>query len=121
MVVIALSPHLENDSETYLAKRESLGMKPETISTIKQGLRAVVTSGTGGGSAVPGIAVAGKSGTAEAPPGKSHAWFGAYAPYDDNPSIVVVAFVEHSGGGGGAVAAPIVQRVLSAYFANETN
>ncbi|AUC61006.1 penicillin-binding protein 2 MrdA [Cyanobacterium sp. HL-69] len=114
-------PHLENDSETYLAKRESLGMKPETISTIKQGLRAVVTSGTGGGSAVPGIAVAGKSGTAEAPPGKSHAWFGAYAPYDDNPSIVVVAFVEHSGGGGGAVAAPIVQRVLSAYFANETN
>ncbi|AFZ47557.1 peptidoglycan glycosyltransferase [Cyanobacterium stanieri PCC 7202] len=115
-----VTPHLENDPETYLARRESLNMKPETINTLRQSLRAVVTSGTGGGSAVPNIAVAGKSGTAEAPPGKSHAWFGAYAPYDD-PSIVVVAFVEHSGGGGGAVAAPIVQRVLSAHFNDNNN
>lgn len=110
-----VTPHLENNPDTYLAKRESLNMKPETINTLRQGLRAVVTSGTGGAASVPNIAVAGKSGTAEAPPGESHAWFGAYAPYD-NPSIVVVAFVEHSGGGGGSVAAPIVQRVLSAHF-----
>ncbi|MBE9223106.1 penicillin-binding protein 2 [Cyanobacterium stanieri LEGE 03274] len=113
-------PHLENDPDTYLNQKTSLNMQPETLSTIKQGLRSVVTSGTGGGAAVPNIAVAGKSGTAEAPPGKSHAWFGAYAPYDD-PSIVVVAFVEHSGGGGGSVAAPIVQRVLNSYFTDESN
>ena len=60
---------------------------------------------------------AGKSGTAEAPPGDSHAWFGAYAPYD-KPEIVVVAFAEHSGGGGGSVAAPMVRLVMEKYFKN---
>jgi penicillin-binding protein 2 len=59
--------------------------------------------------------VAGKSGTAEAPPGDSHAWFGAFAPFD-KPQIVVVAFAEHSGGGGGKVAAPMVRQVMEAYF-----
>jgi len=46
----------------------------------------------------------GKSGTAEVFGGKSHAWFGAYAP-SHKPEIVVVAFAEHAGGGGGKVAA----------------
>jgi penicillin-binding protein 2 len=59
--------------------------------------------------------VAGKSGTAEAPPGKNHAWFGAFAPFD-KPEIVVVAFAEHSGGGGGKIAAPMVKQVMEAYF-----
>ena len=58
---------------------------------------------------------AGKSGTAEAPPGDSHTWFGAYAPYN-KPEIVVVAFAEHSGGGGGSIAAPLVRQVMEAYF-----
>ncbi|MCX8077589.1 MAG: penicillin-binding protein 2 [Geminocystis sp.] len=107
-------PHLRNDS-SYLQKRQSLNLKPSTLKTIREGLRAVVTSGTGRKASLPGIAVAGKSGTAEAPPGKSHAWFGAFAPYE-KPEIVVVAFVEHSGGGGGSTAGPIVQKVLQAYF-----
>lgn len=107
-------PHLRQDP-SYREKRVSLNLKPETLKTIREGMRAVVTSGTGGKAAVSGVAVAGKSGTAEAPPGKSHTWFGAFAPYD-NPEIVVVAFVEHSGGGGGSTAGPIVQKVLSAYF-----
>lgn len=96
--------------------RESLNMHDDTIRTIRQGLRQVVTSGTGKKVNVGGIPpVAGKSGTAEAPPRKSHAWFGGFAPYD-NPEIVVVAFVEHSGGGGGSVAGPIVGQVMQAYF-----
>lgn len=107
-------PHLRQDP-SYLQKRVSLDLKPETLKTVREGLRAVITSGTGGKAAVNGVAVAGKSGTAEAPPGKSHAWFGAYAPYD-KPEIVVVAFVEHSGGGGGSTAGPIVQQVLATYF-----
>ncbi|NEO27491.1 MAG: penicillin-binding protein 2, partial [Kamptonema sp. SIO4C4] len=72
------------------------------------------TSVKGGG--VP--SAAGKSGTAEAPPGEAHAWFGAFAPFDD-PEIVVVAFAEHSGGGGGSVAGPMVAEILKAYFAQE--
>jgi penicillin-binding protein 2 len=73
------------------------------------------------------VAVAGKTGTAEycddvasaanrcqfgAWP--THAWTIAYAPYDD-PEIAVVAFA-YNGGEGGSVAAPIVARVLQAYF-----
>jgi penicillin-binding protein 2 len=73
------------------------------------------------------VAVAGKTGTAEycddvaaeanrcqfgAWP--THAWTLAYAPYDD-PEIIVVAFA-YNGGEGGSVAAPIVARVLQAYF-----
>ena len=43
-----------------------------------------------------------------------HAWFIGFAPFDD-PEIVVVAFC-YNGGEGASVAAPIVRRVLEAYF-----
>ncbi len=111
-----ITPHLYQDRETYLKKRQSLNFKPGTVRTLKQGLRAVVTSGTGkavNSAAIP--SAGGKSGTAEAPPGRPHTWFGGFAPYN-NPEIVVVAFVEHSGGGGGSVAGPIVNKVLETYF-----
>jgi len=109
-------PHLRKDNEESKSWRVSLEMKPETIKVLREGLRAVVAGGTGKALNVTTIPpAAGKSGTAEAPPGLSHAWFGSYAPYD-KPEIVVVAFVEHSGGGGGKVAAPIVLQVLEAYF-----
>jgi len=73
------------------------------------------------------VAVAGKTGTAEycddvareanrcqfgAWP--THAWTMAYAPYDD-PEIIIIAFA-YNGGEGGTVAAPIVARVMQAYF-----
>ncbi|MGE5464386.1 MAG: penicillin-binding transpeptidase domain-containing protein, partial [Syntrophothermus sp.] len=73
------------------------------------------------------IAVAGKTGTAEycddvarkanrcqfgAWP--THAWTLAYAPYDD-PEIIILAFA-YNGGEGGTVAAPIVARIMQAYF-----
>lgn len=111
-----VKPHLLKDNEASKNWRESLNMKPETMQVVRQGLRRVVSSGTGKAVNVPTLPpVAGKSGTAEAPPGLSHAWFGAYAPAD-KPKIVVVAFAEHSGGGGGKVAAPMVLKVLEAYF-----
>ena len=44
----------------------------------------------------------------------SHAWTLAYAPFDD-PEIAVIAFV-YNGNEGATVAAPIVRRVLEAYF-----
>ncbi|MEL6928741.1 MAG: penicillin-binding protein 2 [Cyanobacteria bacterium J06600_6] len=109
-----VTPHLvQNPSQS---EKVNLNLQPATISTIKNGLRAVVNGGTGARlnspTTPPG---AGKSGTAEAPPGDSHTWFGAYAPHD-HPEIVVVAFAEHSGGGGGSVAAPLVRQVMEAYF-----
>ncbi|MGL5078141.1 MAG: penicillin-binding protein 2 [Waterburya sp.] len=112
-----VQPHLlQANNQTKQAERVNLELKPATLSTIQKGLRAVVDSGTGTKLNSPDIPPgAGKSGTAEAPPGESHTWFGAYAPYN-KPEIVVVAFAEHSGGGGGSIAAPLVRQVMEAYF-----
>jgi penicillin-binding protein 2 len=115
-----VKPHLFYDpSQTPSLWRESLGIAPDTIKVIHQGLREVITYGTGSGINTPNIpAFAGKSGTAEAPPYESHTWFGAYAPMD-KPEIVVVAFGEHSGKGGGSFTGPKVKQVLEAYFAQK--
>lgn len=115
-----VQPHLlKTDEPAEQFPKVSLNLKPTTLSTIQQGLKAVVDRGTGtrlnSPDTPPG---AGKSGTAEAPPGEAHAWFGAYAPFD-KPEIVVVAFTEHSGGGGGSIAGPLVRQVMEAYFKSD--
>ncbi len=111
-----VKPHLLKDNEEAKKWRESLNLKPDTIKILQQGLRQVVTGGTGTAMNVTTLpANAGKSGTAEDPPRESHTWFGGYAPAD-KPEIVVVAFGENSGGGGGSFAAPKVRQVLEAYF-----
>ena len=97
--------------------------RPEKVKTHKEyldvvlaGLKAVVASGTGGATKLGGIEVAGKTGSAEAPPAgsKTHAWFACYAPAD-NPRIAVAVFVEH-GGHGGATSAPIAKPILEKFF-----
>lgn len=114
-----VTPHLLKDNEDNRDWRVSLNLKDSTTKTLRQGLRRVVTGGTGQALNVPHLPPsAGKSGTAEAPPGKPHTWFGGFAPYD-NPEIVVVAFAEHSGGGGGSLAGPMVRQVLEGYFKSE--
>ena len=111
-----VTPHLLKDGQDDEKWRESLNIQPQNLASIRKGLRQVITNGTGRAATSPGLPpVAGKSGTAEAPPGDPHAWFGAFAPYD-NPEIVVVAFVEHQKGGGGKIAAPLVRQVMEAYF-----
>ncbi|YAI81403.1 MAG: penicillin-binding protein 2 [cyanobacterium endosymbiont of Rhopalodia sterrenbergii] len=114
-----VKPHFLKGDGDVSKWRTSMNLKPSTITILKQGLRAVVSSGTGKALNSPNLPpVAGKTGTAEAPPGKVHAWFGGYAPYN-KPEIVVVAFAEHSGGGGGSVAAPMVRQVMEAHFKNK--
>ncbi|MDQ7859786.1 MAG: penicillin-binding protein 2 [Armatimonadota bacterium] len=82
------------------------------LETLREGLRLVVDAGTGRAAAVDGLAIAGKTGSAENPRGRPHAWFAGYAPAD-RPSLVVVAFVEH-GYRGGIAAAPIARAVFEA-------
>ena len=86
----------------------------QTLAVLQEGLRAAAERGTGRASAVKGLTIAGKTGSAENPRGKPHAWFAGYAP-TEAPRLVVVAFVEH-GFRGGLSAAPIVRRVLEAAF-----
>lgn len=116
-----VKPHLVMDNQDAKSWRESLNLKPETVKVLREGLRQVVTEGTGtemDSTSIP--PAAGKSGTAEAPPHESHTWFGAYAPME-SPEIVVVVFGEHSGLGGGKFAAPKVRQVMEAYFRLKAN
>jgi penicillin-binding protein 2 len=91
-----------------------LRLSAQTMAVLKAGLAAVVSRGTAASIQIPGLAVAGKTGTAEAPHGKPYAWFAGYAPAD-NPTLVVVAVVEDAGYGA-EFAAPIVQKVIQAAF-----
>lgn len=84
----------------------------EARRTLRDGMRAVVEAGTGRAAAVPGLAIAGKTGSAENPRGIPHAWFAGYAPAD-RPTLVVVVFIEH-GRRGGEVAAPIARALFEA-------
>jgi peptidoglycan glycosyltransferase len=77
---------------------------------------SVVEAGTGTPAQIPGVEVAGKTGTAQHPGGDPHAWFLSFAPAD-NPRIVVAVVVLNGGSlgseaTGGHVAAPIAKSVL---------
>ena len=111
-----VTPHLLKDSRTEDDWRESVGLQPVTVEVLQEGLRQVISSGTARSLNLPNLPpIAGKTGTAEAPPFENHAWFGAYAPAQ-NPEVLIVAFAEHSGGGGGSVAAPMVKQMLEGYY-----
>lgn len=84
----------------------------QTAQAMKALMVAVVERGYGWRARIPGVQVAGKTGTAEAPPGKPHAWFIAFAPAD-HPRFAVAVVVEHAGHGS-QHAAPIARRVLEA-------
>ncbi|MEA5515800.1 penicillin-binding protein 2 [Nodularia sp. UHCC 0506] len=114
-----VQPHLLKDNEESRSWREPVKMKPTTLKIIQDGLRKVITEGTGKVLDKPTLPpVAGKTGTAEAWQGgvkKNHAWFGAYAPAD-KPEVLIVVFTEHSGGGGGSLAGPMLLEIMEDYF-----
>ena len=91
-------------------------LRPEVWATIRQGMLAVTTLGTGA-SVFKGFpkTVAGKSGSAETGRGTTHSWFVCYAPAE-NPEIAMSVFIE-DGGEGSMAAAPVTRRILEAYFA----
>jgi penicillin-binding protein 2 len=91
-------------------------LSPST-SAIKQGLFEAANSASGTSSSVFGgftPTVAGKTGTAEAPPLDAHSWYASWAP-SDKPQLVVVVMIEH-GGFGADAAAPAAKEIYQAYF-----
>jgi penicillin-binding protein 2 len=131
VAVIANGGHLVNPR---LAKAAAgggrapvpLGIHPETIAAVKEGMRAVVAEGTGWRARLQAVEVCGKTGSAQVV-AKSrlekspdthellpHGWFLAFAPADD-PTIALAVLVEH-GRSGGESAAPVARQILAHYF-----
>ncbi|HET8599195.1 MAG TPA: penicillin-binding protein 2 [Segeticoccus sp.] len=107
--------------ETSKHSPEKLGtaVSPEVAQELTGMMEQVVTSGTGTAAQIPGITVAGKTGTAEHGTGQApDAWFTAFAPAQ-HPQVAVAVVVEDGGKAGneafgGTVAAPIAKQVIQA-------
>jgi len=119
-------PHLTAESAS--ARREPV-LPASVLAPIREGLWRVVNApgGTGAAARVPGVAIAGKTGTTQVVSQeayfdssqlpweqRNHAWFASYAPAE-RPELVVVVFVEH-GGAGSRAAAPIARALYAYYF-----
>lgn len=100
---------------TIPVEGKKLPIRKEAIDLVREGMFLVVNgAGTATHVRIPGILVAGKTGTAQNPHGKDHAWFIGFAPFD-NPKIAIAVIVENAGFGG-AVAAPIAKRLIEFYL-----
>lgn len=110
-------PHLllsaEGEPAPKAPKKNRIPLDPAALSTVKRGLERVVESETGTGrlAQVPGVLIAGKTGTAQVSRGASHAWFCGYAP-SSSPRFAVVVFLEH-GGKGGLRAAQVAGQMIA--------
>ena len=117
--------------ENALLQKQVKEIKPETFALVRKALTEVVMNdeGTGKNARVPGLSIAGKTGSVQVVSLKKnrnqkdvsvkwreHAMFASFAPAE-NPEIAVVIVSEHdSVGGGGASAAPVAAKVLSAWW-----
>lgn len=106
--------------------RHQVDLAPEHFEAIRAGMFAVVdqVGGTGRRQRLPELAFAGKTGTAQvvrlgastAKQYRDHAWFVAFAPYDD-PEVAITVLVEN-GEHGSTAAAPIARQMFELYFAD---
>ncbi|WP_372638241.1 penicillin-binding protein 2 [Fodinibius sp.] len=124
----ALRPHLvhsirQNDGTVRYTDIDTTKIgwvNSQNIEVIKNGMRRVVTTGSGRYYAnLDSVEVAGKTGTAQNPHGEDHGWFVCFAPVD-NPRIAVAVLLENSGYGS-ISAAPIASLLVEKYITGEIN
>jgi peptidoglycan glycosyltransferase len=94
-------------------------VSPQTAAELAEMMTAVVDAGTGSNAQIPGVKVAGKTGTAQQGGGrKPHAWFVSFAPSDTEAQVAVAVVIEEGGGAaeisGNQLAAPIARAVMEA-------
>ncbi len=93
-----------------------VAISPSTAEQVRRAMILSVEEGRAAQAALPGITVAGKTGTAQVGEESAlpHAWFIGFAPAE-TPQVVIVVLVEN-GGAGGRVAAPVAREVLEHIF-----
>lgn len=97
-----------------------LNLKKETYDVIRESLKEVVKKGTAKWLYTPGIDIYGKTGTAQNPHGKDHAWFIGWAEGKGKKPIAFSVLVEH-GEHGSTSAAYVAHKIIKAYFSGENN
>jgi penicillin-binding protein A len=97
-------------------------MKTATAGDLTRMMEAVVTGGTGTAAQIPGVRVAGKTGTAETGSRErpNTTWFVAFAPAGA-PRVAVAVVLEDQTGAGGTTAAPIAKQIMQALLAPKAN
>jgi peptidoglycan glycosyltransferase len=121
---VAMEPHVAariddrsgRTVERVRERRWKRATSPATAATLTEFMISVVANGTGTAARIPGVTVAGKTGTAQAPGGPPHAWFIAFAPAEA-PRYAISVIVERGGSAGdeatgGRIAAPVAAKVL---------
>jgi peptidoglycan glycosyltransferase len=107
------------------SKPDELGraVSQETAATISSMMREAVERGTGTAAQVPGLVVAGKTGTAETGvEGTNNAWFICFGgPEDGRPEVAIAVVLEQQNGTGGELAAPIAHEVMQALLPGAAN
>lgn len=114
------TPHVVKEvSDTVIdmafRTRHKPEIKKEYYEIVADGMRMAVLGGTCRGANIPGIEVAGKTGTAQNPHGRDHSAFMGFAPYK-NPRIAVAVYVENAGFGatfGVPIGSLIIERYLN--------
>jgi peptidoglycan glycosyltransferase len=122
LIAEALAPDLA-PLEVTEPTVQSVAVSPQTAAQLTDMMVTVVASGTGTNAAIEGVAVAGKTGTAERGPNdRPLAWFTSFAPADD-PRVAVAVVIEDPSGevdiSGGRLAAPIARAVMQAVLLAE--
>ncbi len=92
-------------------------IRREYYKDVAEGMRMAVTGGTCRLASLPGIEVAGKTGTAQNPHGRDHSAFMGFAPYD-KPRIAVAVYVENAGFGA-TFGVPIGSLMMEKYLTGE--
>ncbi|HEY2767072.1 MAG TPA: penicillin-binding transpeptidase domain-containing protein [Solirubrobacteraceae bacterium] len=116
-----MAPHMTNrivDPEGQTVQRseprvQAVVMKPSTAAAVTSMMEAVVNEGTGVSAQIPGIQVAGKTGTAETQIGTAinNVWFIAFAPAS-KPTVAIAVTLKGVPGQGAAFAAPVARTVM---------
>jgi cell division protein FtsI/penicillin-binding protein 2 len=97
------------------ALMDTIDLDAEWWDRLTEALVAVVEGGTAKAARIPGVRVAGKTGSSEHRRGsRTHGWFVGFAPAD-NPRIAIAVVLE-AAGHGGEVAVPVAKQVLEAYL-----